>query len=140
MFGTKAQVDPVRPLIGAASAWGGDPDKEAIYLNVTPPKNDGVTIYRLYVKDVPVDGLWSISVYNAKGYYQANALNAYSLNSITVKRGPNGTIVVQFGECDGKVPNFLPITAGWNYMVRLYRPRPEVLDGHWAFPQAVPVG
>ena len=23
---------------------------------------------------------------------------------------------------------------GWNYTVRLYRPRPEVLDGSWTFP------
>jgi hypothetical protein len=56
MFGTKDQVDPVRHLIGAASAWGGDPQTEAIYLNVTPSKNDGKTVYKLTVKDVPVDG------------------------------------------------------------------------------------
>ena len=23
---------------------------------------------------------------------------------------------------------------GWNYAVRLYRPRPEILDGSWTFP------
>jgi hypothetical protein len=27
---------------------------------------------------------------------------------------------------------------GWNYMVRLYRPRPEILDGTWKFPEAQP--
>jgi hypothetical protein len=26
------------------------------------------TIYKLNVKDVPVDGFWSISLYNAEGY------------------------------------------------------------------------
>jgi hypothetical protein len=25
---------------------------------------------------------------------------------------------------------------GWNYMVRLFRPRAEVLKGTWKFPQA----
>ena len=54
-FGTKDEVDPVRHLIGTAAAWGGNPDKDAIYLNVTPSKNDGTTIYKLDVKDVPVD-------------------------------------------------------------------------------------
>jgi hypothetical protein len=49
MFGTKDQVDPVRHLIGAASAWGGNPQKDATYLSVTPVKNDGTTIYRLVV-------------------------------------------------------------------------------------------
>jgi len=28
---------------------------------------------------------------------------------------------------------------GWNYMVRLYRPRDEILSGKWKFPEAQPV-
>ena len=40
-FGTKDEVDPVRHLIGTAAAWGGNPDKDATYLNITPAKNDG---------------------------------------------------------------------------------------------------
>jgi len=27
---------------------------------------------------------------------------------------------------------------GWNYMVRLYRPRAEVVNGDWRFPEATP--
>jgi hypothetical protein len=42
-------------------------ERDAMYLNVTPSKNDGTTIYKLNVKDVPVDGFWSITVYNAEG-------------------------------------------------------------------------
>ena len=49
-------------------------------------KNDGKTVYKLTVKDVPVDGFWSVSVYNAKGYFQKNAHNAYTLNNITAKK------------------------------------------------------
>lgn len=67
-FGTKAEVDPVRHLVASAAAWGGNPDKDAIYLNSTPSQNDGKTPYKLVVKDVPVDAFWSISVYNAQGY------------------------------------------------------------------------
>jgi hypothetical protein len=138
MFGTKAQVDPVRRLIGAASAWGGNPDNEAMYLNVVPAKNDGTTVYKLKVRDVPVDGFWSISLYNKQGYFEANPYNAYSLNSITSKKESDGSVLVQFGGCDGKIPNCLPVMPGWNYMVRLYRPRPEVLNGKWKFPEAQP--
>lgn len=138
MFGMKGQVDPVRRLIGAASAWGGNPEKEAIYLNVTPPRNDGKTVYTLDVKDVPVDGFWSVSVYNADGYYEKNALNAYSLNNITAKKSPDGSISVQFGECNNDVVNCLPTVAGWNYMVRLYRPHADIPNGRWAFPEAKP--
>ena len=46
MFGPRDGVDPVRHLIGAASAWGGNPEKDALYLNVVPGKNDGKTVYR----------------------------------------------------------------------------------------------
>ncbi|MGH8088794.1 MAG: DUF1254 domain-containing protein, partial [Stenotrophomonas sp.] len=139
MFGTRETVDPVRRLIGSASAWGGNPDADAMYLNVTPSKNDGKTVYRLHVADVPVDGFWSVSLYNGKGYYEKNAQNAYTLNNVTAKKNDDGSVDIQFGGCDGQVPNCLPIMEGWNYLVRLYRPRPEILDGRWTFPEAVPV-
>ena len=139
MFGTKELVDPVRRLIGAAAAWGGNPEKDAMYLNVTPPKNDGTTVYKLSVKNVPVDGFWSVSVYNEKGYFEKNPYNAYSLNNITAKKNADGSITIQFGGCDGKIPNCIPIMKGWNYLVRLYRPHAEILRGTWKFPEAQPV-
>jgi hypothetical protein len=46
---------------------------------------------------------------------------------------------MQFGGCDGKIPNCLPIMYGWNYTVRLYRPRAQILTGTWKFPEAQPV-
>ena len=138
-FGKKGEVDPVRHLIGTALGWGGNPDKDAFYLNVTPPNNDGTTVYKLDVKDVPVDGFWSVSLYNAEGYYEKNEYNAYSINNITAEKGENGAIAIQFGGCDGKVPNCLPIMKGWNYTVRLYRPREDILNGSWKFPEPLPL-
>ena len=138
-FGTKEEVDPVRRLVGAAAAWGGNPDKDATYLNFTPAKNDGSTVYRLAVKDVPVDGFWSVSVYNAEGYYEKNPAAAYSLNNLTARRSDDGTIAIQFGGCDGQTANCLPIVKGWNYTVRLYRPRAEILSGAWQFPEPKPL-
>src|SRR5262245_37152248 len=134
-FGRRQDVDPIRHLVGTALGWGGNPDKDAIYLNVTPEKNDGTTIYKLKVKDVPVNAFWSVSVYNAKGYLEKNSLNAYTINNITAKADADGSVAIQFGGCDGKIPNCLPITKGWNYTVRLYRPKPEILSGKWKFPQ-----
>jgi hypothetical protein len=138
-FGAKEQVDPVRHLIGAALGWGGNPDKDASYLNITPAKNDGTTVHTLHVKDVPVDAFWSVSVYNAKGYFEKNAYDAYTLNSLTGKKNADGSIDIRFGGCDGKIPNCLPVMAGWNYTVRLYRPREEILNGTWKFPEPQPV-
>lgn len=137
--GRRDAVDPVRHLIGTASGWGLNPDKDAIYLNVTPARNDGKTVYRLNVPgNVPVDAFWSISVYDAAGRFRKNELGAYSLNGITARKGADGSAAIQFGDCDGKRPNCLPIMDGWNYMVRLYRPRREVLTGKWTFPEAKP--
>jgi hypothetical protein len=138
-FGTKEQVDPIRHLVGTALGWGGNPDKDATYLNVNPPKNDGKTVHRLTVKDVPVDGFWSISLYNKEGYFQANPQNAYSLNNLTAKKDADGSYTVQFGGDAAKTPNVLPIMPGWNYTVRLYRPRAEILNGTWKFPEPQPV-
>ncbi|MFD1554994.1 DUF1254 domain-containing protein [Paraburkholderia silviterrae] len=135
-FGMPDTVSPIRHLIGAAIAMGGNPQKDAIYLNVTPRHNDGRTVYRLRVASVPADGFWSISVYNEQGYFEPNPLGAYTLNNIVARKDADGAVSVQFGGCDGSVPNCLPITPNWNYMVRLYRPHAEVLDGRWTFPEA----
>jgi hypothetical protein len=139
MFGTKEEVSPIRRLIGAAMAWGGNPERDATYLNVAPTRNDGETIYRLRVGEVPVDGFWSISVYNAQGYFEKNEHDAYTVNNLTAVKDADGGVTVQFGGYDGNTPNCLPIVKGWSYMVRLYRPRPEILRGNWTFPIAQPL-
>ena len=139
MFGTKDDTDPVRRLIGSAAAWGGNPEKDAIYFSVHPAENDGAKVYRISVGQVPVDGFWSVTVYNNDGYFTPNPQNAYSLNDITARRGTGGIITIQFGGCDAATPNCLPITPGWNYLVRLYRPRDEILSGEWTFPEAQPI-
>jgi hypothetical protein len=139
MFGAnEIEVDPVRHLIGSAMLWGGYPERDALYLPITPARNDGNTIHKLRVGDVPVDGFWSLTVYNSEGYLQPNPYNVYSVNSITAKKSPDGSIAIQLGGCDGKIQNCLPITPGWNYTVRLFRPRAEILDGTWSFPVAQP--
>ncbi len=139
MFGTKADTEPVRHLIGSANAWGGNPEKDALYLTVVPPRNDGETVHRLTVADVPVDGFWSVTVYNSEGYFSPNPQNAYSFNNVTAQQDPDGKTTIQFGGCDGSAANCLPVTPGWNYTVRLYRPRQQILDGSWSFPAAQPV-
>ncbi len=139
MFGANEnEVDLVRHLIGSAMLWGGYPEKDALYLPITPARSDGSAIYNVSVGDVPVDGFWSLTVYNSEGYLQPNQYNAYSVNSITAKKSADGSVAIQLGGCDGKIQNCLPITPGWNYTVRLFRPRVEILGGTWKFPLAQP--
>jgi hypothetical protein len=136
-FGRPDQVDPVRRLFGTAAGWGGNNERDAMYLNVTPPKNDGTIPHTLTVGKVPVDAFWSITVYNAKGFYEAPE-TAISVNNVTAKPNKDGTTTVHFGG-DPKAANYLRIMPGWNYIVRMYRPQQAIIDGTWRFPDAVPV-
>ncbi|UPZ17841.1 DUF1214 domain-containing protein [Flavobacterium humidisoli] len=137
-FGTEWEVTQVRQLLGTAGGYGGNPEKDAIYLNLNPPKDDGATAYTLTLKDVPVDAFWSVSLYNEKGYYEVNKYNSYNFNSITSKKNPDGSVTIHFGG-DPNQPNFLYIMKGWNYMIRLYRPHKEILNGTWKCPELVEV-
>jgi hypothetical protein len=137
MFGPKDKVIPERHLIGTAAGWGGNPLEDAKYVVGAPQVNDGKTPYVLTVKDVPVDGFWSITVYNDKGYFEAPE-NAISVNNVTGTRNKDGSMTIHFGG-DPTAANYLRTMPGWNYIVRLYRPRPEILDGTWKFPEPMPV-
>ena len=133
MFGKKEDLDPVYWMLGAALGWGGLPAEAASYVNVVPEKNDGKTAYTLTAKDVPVDAFWSVTLYDDKGWMPVNKYKAYSFNNVTAKKDKDGSITIHFGG-DPKADNFLPIVPGWNYIVRLYKPRKEILDGTWTFP------
>lgn len=135
MFGKEGEVDPISHLLGTAYGWGGLPESAAIYNNIVPVKNDGETAYSLTVKDVPVDGFWSITVYGKNGFMMKNDQNAYSYNNVTAKKNADGGITINFGG-GPKAINNLPITPGWNYIVRMYQPKQEIIDGSWSFPKA----
>lgn len=132
-FGTHAEVDPIMHLLGTAGGWGGLPEYEATYISV----DEGLPVadYQLRLKDIPVDAFWSVSVYNAAGYFEPNALGVNSINSLTAVPDADGSVTVHFGEDPTGIPNALPIMPGWNYTLRLYRPHSSVLDGTWVPPR-----
>ncbi|WP_040798164.1 DUF1214 domain-containing protein [Nocardia higoensis] len=140
MFGTRDEVDPVRHLIGCAAGWGGLPSTEAAYIGVDPNVPAGE--YELVFSDVPVDAFWSVSVYNAKGFFEPNDQDLYSVNSVTGVRNDDGSITVRFIPPDASdvPPNAIVTPDGWNYLIRLYRPRAEIRTGRWQPPALVPVG
>ncbi len=133
-FGDRSKMSPLDHLMGTASGWGGNPKEAAMYFFMTPEKNDGTTPHSVTAKDVPVDGFWSITMYNKDGFMEANDAEAYSFNNVTSKRNDDDSITINFGGCDDGRVNCLPITEGWNTIVRLYVPGPEILDGSWTFP------
>lgn len=80
-----------------------------------------------------------VIVDNSKGYMEKNDLGAYSFNNITAIPDQNGSITINFGGCEDERVNCLPVNNGWNYIVRLYQPKDELLEGKWIFPEAKPV-
>jgi hypothetical protein len=137
-FGDAGKVKDIPRLIGTAGGWGANRVRDAKYINVTPPGNDGKMPHVLTVGTVPVDGFWSVSLYNEKGFFEKNPQEAYSVNNVTAKKEADGSVRIHFGGDPGQ-PNYLAIMPGWNYIVRLYQPRAEVIDGRWNFPNPVPV-
>lgn len=132
MFGRRDEVDPVRHLVGTAVGWGGLPEWEAFYVMAAPGLPVGE--YRIVVRDVPVDAFWSISLYDGEGFFEPAGDGGNSVNSVTAQREADGSVVVHLGGCGDGRANCLQLMEGWNYAVRLYRPRAEVLDGTWTFP------
>lgn len=135
MFGTREDVDPVRHLIGCAAGWGGLPTSEAAYVGAEPRVTAGD--YEMVFRDVPVDAFWSVSVYNKRGFFEPNARNLYSVNSVTGVPNADGSVTVRFvTEPDAELaPNTIVTPQDWNYVIRLYRPRRQILDGSWAPPE-----
>jgi hypothetical protein len=138
-FGTRDTVNPIQHLLTTAAGWGGNPRAAAVYVGAAPKANDGKTVHRLTVRDVPVDGFWSISIYNKRGFFEKNRFGSYSINNLTASPNDDGSFTIQFGGSSAKAPNYLFTPPGWNYVVRMYRPRKPVLDGSWRFPEPQPV-
>jgi hypothetical protein len=138
-FGDVGQVDPVKFFISSVSGWTGVPEpSEALILQRTPAQNDGTTPYTLTVEDVPVDGFWSVSVYNRDLSFVKNRYDAYIVNNVTAERNDDGSVTIYFGG-DPDQSNFLYTPEGWRYLVRLYKPREPIISGSYQFPEAEPL-
>lgn len=132
MFGSRQDVDPVRHLIGTATGWGGLSEAEAYYFIESEPRPAGH--YTMTLRDVPADAFWSVSIYNRDGYFEANPYGSFSVNSVTATPENDGSFVLHLAPDAEGLANHLYVMDGWNYAVRLYRPRPNVLDGTWTPP------
>jgi len=139
-FGDVDQVDPVKFYVGSASGWTGVPEpNEALILQGAVARNDGTTPHTLTVRDVPVYGFWSVTVYDRDLRVVKNDYDAYIINSVTAKPNGDGSVTIHFGG-DPDQPNFIWIPEGWRYLVRLYGTLEPIIDGTFRFPEPQPVG
>jgi hypothetical protein len=95
----------------------------------------------------PVNGFWSLSMYNEKILFAANPINRYCLGSLSdppLIKNPDGSldIYIQRDSTDStKMPNWLPAPASGSFSMtlRLYWPKEPVLDKSWVPPWVSPV-
>ncbi|MCP9930339.1 DUF1254 domain-containing protein [Cyanobium sp. AMD-g] len=137
MMGPRGKVDEKTRHIAAAAAWGLNPEWDATYLNYSGDHDYRVCHKATYT--VPENqAFWSITLYGTDGYIKnENAV----INSTNVNLNDVGTFTVYFGskEACGEVPNRVDVSEGWNFLMRIYRPGPSVLDGRYKLPTVVPV-
>jgi len=138
-FGVKCDRSYLDASMGVAVGWGGMQQADALYLPTQVAKNDGKTAYTITVpKEIPVDGFWSVTIYNQERYMVKNEYNSYSINSLTAKKNADGTTTLHLGG-DPKAENYLYIPKDWLYIVRFYQPHKKIVEGKWSFPEAVEV-
>jgi hypothetical protein len=94
----------------------------------------------------PVDGFWSVSMYNDKMLFVDNPINRNSLGKYTdgIKNNTDGSLDI-FIQHDNpgkdKESNWLPSPEGsFNMVMRLYLPQPQALNGTWQLPLVQKVG
>ncbi len=130
----------------ALAGLGALPTAEALYMRPEGEK-DGVFhgdgLYRFSLPaDVPLDGFWSLSMYEATAdgqfFFTDNPLKRYAIGdrSKGLKRRRDGGVDVWIGRTDPggeRTANWLPAPKAGPWMVtwRAYLPRPALINGEW---------
>lgn len=136
--------------------WGG-PDRNIshtaafLFLDSEGKPLNGANKYTMTfdLNDLPpVTQFWSIPIYNAEGYFVANEIDRYVINSYMLEAGQlyveDDKLVIYIQtekpEDPDQAKNWLPApTEGIRFTARFYGPYPPLTDGSYKMPKAVRV-
>jgi hypothetical protein len=157
MFSTKMGLygsDYLNRAMVTAIGLGANRPQDAIYptsdADADGKPYEGANKYVMHFdkgKMLPVDGFWSLTMYDADYFFVDNPLNRYNVSSRSkFKENEDGSVDVYIeNENPGadKESNWLPAPKGkFVLMLRLYWPKekdPSILDGSWIIPPVKPL-
>ncbi len=124
---------------------GALPPEEAVYPNTVIDSNgeplNGANRYNIHFEEgeaPPVNAFWSLSMYDADGFFIDNSLKRYSMgdrNSLQYNADGSLDISIQFDEPLTGKTNWLPSPSGnFALTMRLYSPKDSFLKGDWKMP------
>jgi hypothetical protein len=93
-----------------------------------------------FAKVPPVDGFWSLTLYNSEHFFHPNPLNRYSLGTKnkSLKYNADGSLTLYAGAKSpgaDKESNWLPASNGpFSLYIRAYWANKDIIDGQWKPP------
>ena len=157
VFTTKTGLYGTNYIQRATVTWyglGANRPQDAVYPTSEGPKivekYNGANKYVLHFDKgqmPPVDGFWSVTMYNAQYFFVANPLNRYNVSQrnkfITNADGSTDIYIQADSPGKAKEANWLPAPKDdFVLMMRLYWPKekpPSILDGSWKIPEVTKV-
>jgi len=104
---------------------------------------NGNSLYSITFKkgqEPPVDGFWSLTLYDEYHFFHPNPLNRYSLGTKNkdLKRDQDGSLTLYVSAASpgaDKASNWIPAPKGsFSLYLRNYWPKQSVIDGSWIPP------
>ncbi len=127
-FGKKGEPSLKEHNCGTAVGWGGFTKDQAAYVDYYPTSDAPQS---LTLKDVPAKAFWSITVYDKEGFA---VTETYNINSQFAKTEKDGSVIINFGG-NSSQDNYMETFKDWTFIIRLYLPKENYLDGSWVRPE-----
>ena len=154
VFSTKTGIygtDYLQRALITAIGLGANRPEDAIYptsetaVNGKPYEGANRYVIRFAKGQMPpVNGFWSLTMYDSEYFFVPNPLNRYTLSSRnkfkTNKDGSVDLYIQNVSPGKGKEANWLPAPAGpFKLMFRFYWPKPAIIDGTWKLPEVMAI-
>jgi hypothetical protein len=139
-------TDYLQRALIAAIGLGANRPQDAIYPTSEEAANgkpyEGTNKYVIHFdkgKFPPINGFWSLTMYDADYFFVANPLNRYTLSSRNkFKINKDGSVDLYLQNASpgkDREANWLPTPAGpFKLMFRFYWPKEAIIDGTWKVP------